>query len=62
MVAELEPAVQQLFDDYEDPDVVVARIKNDASLSYRRREVALQIALAASVKRRRIDGLSRAPP
>ena len=52
MVVELQPAVQQMFDDYWEPNVVVARIKNDASLSDRRREVALQIALAESVKRR----------
>lgn len=52
MVAELQPVVHQLFDDYEDPDVVVARIKDDASLSHRRREVALQLTLAESVKRR----------
>jgi len=52
MVAELRPVVHQLFDDYEEPSVVVARIESDSSFSDRRREVALQIALAESVKRR----------
>ena len=50
MIAELQPVVRQLFDDYQDPQVVVELIKSDASLRDRRREVALQLVLQKSVR------------
>ncbi len=53
LVKELTPRVQALFDALEGPEEVVAALRADATLDTRRREVALQIALALSVERAR---------
>ncbi|MCH9033889.1 MAG: hypothetical protein IID42_05225 [Planctomycetes bacterium] len=62
MVAELRPHIVQLFAEYDDPKTIHERIQSDATLSDRRREVALQIALGKSVKRRAAARLSVTPP
>jgi WD40 repeat protein len=51
LVAELRPVVADLFDRHEEAEKVVAGLK--ASLTGRRREVALQVALGVAVEHRR---------
>jgi WD40 repeat protein/tRNA A-37 threonylcarbamoyl transferase component Bud32 len=50
LVAELRPRVQELFEQLEKPNAVVERLRGE--LKGRRREVALQLALAEAVARR----------
>jgi len=50
LVAELKPRVLELFGELKEPASVVARLRSE--LSGRRREIALQLALAEAVARR----------
>jgi len=52
MVAALKPRVARLFEDYGSADTVVEQITHDQFLSDRECEVALQLTLAESVRRR----------
>jgi len=51
IVAEFQPEIQSLFDVYNDPNVVVERIKSNAAYDSRQREVALQLTLTEAVNR-----------
>jgi WD40 repeat protein len=51
ILAQVEPMVQRLFTELGDADKVVERVKADASLSTRARQVALQVTLRTSLDR-----------
>jgi hypothetical protein len=51
ILARVEPMVQRLFTELGDADKVVERVKADASLSTRARQVALQVTLRTSLDR-----------
>ncbi|MEI6786083.1 MAG: hypothetical protein WCQ21_34795, partial [Verrucomicrobiota bacterium] len=51
ILAQVEPMVQRLFTELDDAGKVVERVKADASLSTRARQVALQVALRTSLDR-----------
>ena len=51
ILAQVEPMVQRLFTELGDAGKVVERVKADASLSTRARQVALQVALRTSLDR-----------
>jgi WD40 repeat protein len=52
LVAKLQPLISRLFEDYGAVHDVLTRLRQDASLGNREREVALQLTLAEAVRRR----------
>jgi eukaryotic-like serine/threonine-protein kinase len=57
ILVQVEPAVQRLFAELSDPGKVVERVKADASLSARARQVALQVVLRTSLDRQNTAAL-----
>jgi WD40 repeat protein len=59
LLSELEPKVRQLFTDLGEAAKVAGKVKADASLSPRERQVALQVVLRISLERLNAAAQSR---